>query len=425
MKGKYNQPVESPERQFHDAIEAGDADALRCAFESHPEWKARIHEPLFSFDRPAIVNFAACAGPDILQVLLDMGADIHARSSWWAGGFGVLDHDNAAVVPFLIERGARVDAHAAARHNLLDRLREILDADPAAVHARGGDGQTPLHVAGSLEAAVLLVERGADIDARDIDHESTPAQYLIGKHPQTVRYLVSRGCETDLLLAAALGDNQLVERHLREKPATIRMRVDAEWFPMRDPRAGGSIYIWTLGQNLSAHRVARKFGHRDTFALLMDRSPEDLRLMEALLAGETELVSAMRSRDPEGVRELARQNAAYVSAAAQNNDTGAVRTMLECGWQVEGDGRHTPLHWAAWHGNVAMIQAILPFHPPLEFLDGEHNATPLGWAMHGSVFGWFRTTGDYAGAVRALLDAGAARPAEIYGSPAVQAALSV
>ena len=52
-------------------------------------------------------------------------------------------------------------------------------ADAALIHARGGDGQTPLHFASTVEVAKFLVEKGADIDARDVDHESTPAQYML------------------------------------------------------------------------------------------------------------------------------------------------------------------------------------------------------------------------------------------------------
>src|SRR6185436_15083790 len=119
--------------------------------------------------------------------------------------FGVLDGDHG-LVDFLIERGARVDAHAAARHGRLSTLEALVSAAAELVHARGGDGQTPLHVAASVEIAQYLVDHGADIDARDIDHESTPAQYMVRDRQAVARFLVSRGCQTDILLAAAIGD---------------------------------------------------------------------------------------------------------------------------------------------------------------------------------------------------------------------------
>lgn len=79
----------------------------------------------------------------MLDVLLDAGADINARSRWWAGGFGLLDCASPDLAAHVIERGAAVTVHAAARLGMLERLRDLIEADPAQVHARGGDGQTP------------------------------------------------------------------------------------------------------------------------------------------------------------------------------------------------------------------------------------------------------------------------------------------
>ncbi len=412
-----------PIARFKQAFSDDDAAALRQLFIDHPELKARINEPLFAFDSPAITYAAGCHKIRIIDALLEAGADINARSSWWAGGFGVLDHDNHGLVPQLIERGATVDVHAASRHGMIDELRELTDRNPALVHARGGDGQTPLHVAFSVEVASFLLDRGADINARDIDHESTPAQYLVRSNPEIVRFLVDRGCTTDILLAAAVGDLDLVRRHLDADPESIRTRVNAKYFPMQNPRAGGSIYIWTLGQNLSAHRVARRFKQDDVLQLLLERTPEDLRLAQACLTGDSDWVETELARNPEKFRALAQANPGYVSDAAEDNDAPAVRLMLECGWPVEGDGRHTPLHWACWHGNAEMARQILRFHPPLEFQDGEYHATPLGWAVHGSVHGWNSKTGDYGATVKALLAAGARPPEKIEGTEAVREVL--
>jgi hypothetical protein len=54
-----------------------------------------------------------------------------------------------------------------------------------------------------------------------------------------------------------------------------------------------------------------------------------------------------------------------------------------------------------------MTREILRYNPPLEATDADFNATPLGWAIHGSEHGWYCRTGDYAATVEALLSAGA------------------
>src|SRR4029077_16544580 len=103
-------------------------------------------------------------------------------------------------------------------------------------------------------------EHGADVNALDIDHESTPLQYAIRDRQDVARYLVERGARTATLAASALGDVGRVQRFLDEDPDSVRVSVTAEHFPMRDPKAGGSIYIWTLGSNKTRHVLPREVG---------------------------------------------------------------------------------------------------------------------------------------------------------------------
>ena len=61
-----------------------------------------------------------------------------------------------------------LDVFDAAALGRVERLRELLDADPSLAGAFAGDGFTPLHLAcfsGGAAAARLLVERGAPLDA--------------------------------------------------------------------------------------------------------------------------------------------------------------------------------------------------------------------------------------------------------------------
>lgn len=404
-----------------DAIRTNDAAQLEAALSQHPEWRETLNQPLPGgpFGATALLCALQRRNRDMIDVLLRAGADINARSDWWAGSFGVLDNPTG-LEDFLIERGARVDAHAAARLGMLDRLKELIASDPSLVHARGGDGQTPLHFAASVEIAEYLLAQGADIDAIDIDHESTPAQYMARERQEVARYLVSRGCRTDLLMAAALGDVALAGRHLDADPASIRMTVSEEWFPKRNPRAGGTIYIWVLGWNKLAHNVARDFKHPAIFHLLMDHSPESLRLAVSLELGDKAPVPSNVAEflEPPDLRRLA--------SAAQANNVAAVARMLAHGWPVGAAAPEgaTALHWAGFHGNLEMARVLLRHGAPLEIEEDTFHGTPLGWTLYGSVHGWYCKTGDYAGVVRALLDAGAKRPEAVEtASDAVRAAL--
>ena len=54
----------------------------------------------------------------MLDVLTDAGADLNAKSQWWAGGFGLLHQCSPELAAYAIERGAAVDVHAAAAWGL-------------------------------------------------------------------------------------------------------------------------------------------------------------------------------------------------------------------------------------------------------------------------------------------------------------------
>ena len=408
-----------PMELFKKAFAEHDAALFRQLLERHPEMKAKINEPVEAFDAPVITRVRT---REMLDVLLEAGADINAKSRWWAGGFGLLHGAEPDLAAYAIQRGAVVDVHAAARLGLMDRLRDLVSADPALVHARGGDGQTPLHFASTVEIANYLLDHGADIDARDVDHESTPAQYMVRDRQEIARYLVGRGCRTDILMAAALGDADLVRRHLDTDPDCIRMRVSDEYFPMINDKSGGTIYQWTLGWYVSAHQVAKQFGHEDIFRLLMERSPADVKLLTFCWLGDETSMNSLLAERPNLVAGLAEADRRQLAHAARNNDIAAVRLMLAAGLPVDTRGQHraTPLHWAAWHGNAEMAREILRYNPPLEVTDADFNATPLGWAIHGSEHGWYCRTGNYAATVEALLKAGAKLPEKIAGTNAVK-----
>ena len=294
-----------------------------------------------------------------------------------AGGFGVLDDCDPGLVNFLVERGAVLDAHSAARLGLMAELRELVAADPSVVHAPGGDGQMPLHFASTVEVAQFLLENGAEINALDTGHDSTPAQYMLRvqqkRHyprdrQEVARYLVSRGCQTDLLMAAALGDANLVLRHLESDPACIRLNVSEEWFPKRDPRAGGTIYLSTLGPHRTAHSVAREFGHEEIFQLLVEHTPDELKLALACEIGDEAVFQKFLAQNPNAARTLSENEKQKLPDAAHDNNTTAVRLMLEAGWPVDtaGEMGAAALHWAGFNGNAQLTREILRFHPTLE-----------------------------------------------------------
>lgn len=392
---------------LYEAIAARDASAV-ARIVGDPAVRAGLDGPIpgGAFGQTALIAAVQRADRDVIDVLLGAGADINQKSHWWAGGFHVLDDawKEPWLAPFLIERGATVEIHHAVRLGKTDDVRRMLAADPALVHARGGDGQLPLHFAQSIEMADDLLSHGADVNASDVDHESTAAQWMIRDRHDIARHLVAHGARADLLMAAALGDTARVTALLDERPDRIFTRVSGAWFPMRHPHAGGTIYIWTLGKHKGAHAVARDFGRDAVLDELRSRTPDPLRLADACEAGDEPAVRALLRAKPDLASALPPVERKGIVDAAECNNTTAVRLMLEAGWPADSAGPSgiTALHWAGFHGNLEMARALLRYHAPVHVIETDFKGTPLSWAEHGSAHGWFRATGDYPGTIAAI-----------------------
>ena len=303
---------------------------------------------------------------------------------------------------------------AAIKANDATLVRQLLASDPQSVHARGGDGQLPLHSAASIEIATMLLDAGAEIDARDIEHESIAAQYMAAQRPHrhdVARYLIARGAQTDILMAAALGDRASVERILNDDPETIRMTATERFFPKRDAQSGGSIYFSGFGWTRPPHLLAHQFGHAEVLSLLMQRSPLWLRLLVAAETGQEEQFQRILADHPQLFRKLS-SNARRLIGVAVRNNTRAPKLLLAAGWPADPvmDTGHTPLHFAAWHGNLEVVGELLARKAPVNVFETQHGGNSLAWALHGSQHSWYRDQGDYPAVARALLAAGAQIP---------------
>ena len=416
-------PSGDPLQAFKAAVSSGDARRLRTLLAEHPTLHHAVNEPLFDFGAPAVV--AAKRNLAVVDVLLDHGADINARSQWWAGGFGVLDDVPPEAAAPLIQRGAKVDIHAAAALGQIDTVAALLKADPTLVNAKGGDGQRPLHFAGTVEMIDLLLEHGAEIDARDVDHLGTPAQYKVHER-ELCLHLIRRGAAVDIFMACALGDAALVGRVLDEDPSCVAARIgDDGYAPVPADAPGGHIYMYKFAPHHSPHQVAARLAPRAVYDLLVARSPAKYRLLAAFDRGETDGVRALLSDHPALLDELTVEDRHCLAVAAWDNNLKAVRAMLDAGMDphAEGPDRSTALDRAAWHGYVDIVRLLLDRDatPPLQHRNA-YGATPLMSCMHGSIHTWHKD-GDHAAVAEMLIAAGSPVPEKVQASEAVAAVL--
>jgi ankyrin repeat protein len=247
---------------------------------------------------------------------------------------------------YLLSRGATLTPHAAARLGMIDELRAMITADPSAVHARGGDGQMPLHFACTVEIADLLLAHGAEIDALDIDHGSTPAQWRSESCPTVAGRLVSLGAAADPFLAVRIGDVGLLEKLLAAEALGAQVRVSRGRFPVPPP-AAGHIYLFTIGD------------------------------------GATLMHTAAGTNHPALVPWLA-------ANGADPNARG-------------GYDNATPLHVAAWGDRPDMICALLDAGANIDARSGHlHNNEPIGWAIVSGAVGALRVLLQRGATVRPI-----------------------
>src|SRR5579862_108963 len=145
--------------------------------------------------------------------------------------------------------------HETARAGLTDKLADMLAMDASLIDAKGMDARTPLHCASTVAVAAMLLDHEARLDAPDEDHDSTPAQWLIGESPDVARFLLERGAKADIFLAASLGDLALAERLVNEDRRCLAHRIGKppEFPPLGHEGRGGTIYQWTLRFNSYPH----------------------------------------------------------------------------------------------------------------------------------------------------------------------------
>lgn len=401
--------------RFQRAVGEADLPSLRRLLQREAAARDIVNAPIFSFDSPAILQAAGGDNLELIDTLLEFGADPNARSSWWAGGFHPLYSARGAVADRLIAAGSRMDACAAAQLDRPDDLVRLLDEDPGRVHERGGDGQTPLHFARSREVVDILLDRGADIDARDVDHRATPAEWMLdggrgrGRY-DLAGYLVERGASADIFLAAALGLTERVRELIEEDPSRLRLRTSEGPYGELPP-SSYHIYTWTIGGSLSPLQVAIQFEQDSVIELLTWNATDAERFVTACARGDAIMAERLLARNPGMIAKLSPREMRTLPDAGWHGNEVAVDLMLRIGFDPAARGQDggTVLHCAAWQGWAGCVETALRYDSVrslIEDRDTSHHSTPLGWCFHGACHRR-NPDGDYAAVARRLLEAGA------------------
>ena len=371
---------------FKAAVERADANGVRQFFAEHPELAGDVNAPWFAFDSPAIVHAAGMKNRALIDALLDVGADVDARSAWANGPYSALHRlvdgqteESLALAEHLLARGATLDLHAAAGLGRTKELAALLDREPGRVSEPGPDGATPLHLARNRETADLLLQRDAELDKRCVDHRSTPAQWALGDRPEVARFLVERGARTDLFMAAVFDDVGMARALLEKDETAVSLRLGGG--KTHEHLGGGDKYYWSLGFADTALEVARRRGSASVYAYLLERSPAATQLVQASRRGDLDAIELLLEADGSLLDGLDDNSRCQVLCG----ELEAVRRLLDAGVgpNVRGEEHGaTPLHWAAWENRRRHVDLLLERGADRTMRDRSFGGTPQGWASH-------------------------------------------
>ncbi len=299
--------------------------------------------------------------------------------------------------------------------------------------ANPNDGESIYHAAEKfhVECLELLAEFGVNLSDRIRPWNNTPLYFLMGHRPckaiakqvfEGVRWLLEHGADPNVSsyeyegrpihFAASTGwGTDMLELLWKHGADLTARRKDGKTAPVT---ANHVLRPDTVGlASGSAYSLAARYGQTHVMDWLREHGAQtDLTPTEEFFAacgrGDEAAVHAILAAQPELIRSMSEEDKLVLAFAAGDGKTEAVRLMLLAGMtmDIRGDTGGTPLHQAAWYGQLGVVQLLLAHHAALEEKDTTYGGTPLGWACHGSL-NCRNPQGDYPGIVEALIKAGA------------------
>jgi ankyrin repeat protein len=244
-------------------------------------------------------------------------------------GFWLIPRSDLEAAPGTLDPNARL--LVATEEGDLATVKEML-AGGAPVDARNFHGWTPLIIAakaGNLELARLLIEKGADVNAK-----------------------ATVGGGATALCYAALGNNLDVVRELLKHGAAVNAPANSGMRPLYYAAITHGIALAELlisrGADLEAYGSADVYGRQYT------------PLMGAALEGDSEMVELLLAKGAK-IENTGSAGDTALMSVAKTEHAEIVKLLLAKGANVNATGPkgHTALIYAAYNGQLEAIRLLL------------------------------------------------------------------
>ncbi|XP_008209931.1 putative ankyrin repeat protein RF_0381 [Nasonia vitripennis] len=311
--------------------------------------------------------------PAILNLLIDQDKEILNMMDW--RGITALhtavSRESYELVDILISRGIDVDRgldgytplHAALKNKDTLMAKKILAAGAKNVLFEFAQGATALHLAVWMKSVTItrqILDRGADINARDDDGLTALHEAIIASDYDQVALLVARGA------------------NLNSKTNT--QKTPLHWAAInKDPRSSQNILKLLLSRKCNVNERNHR-GSTPLHLVVKLGTVEDLKLMTAAggdvsilnYFGESVLYSAAANKDPEICRYLIRKNKRNVNRhcilglyplhiACKGGHEEVATALIEAGAKINVTclSGKSPLHYAIYHNRHKIVAILL------------------------------------------------------------------
>lgn len=408
------------------AQQAGDPDALKRMRENHPRFKSdeqMAAAPFALADAQLVIarehGFASWprlqAHVKALESATTEAEVVAALRD--AAGKGELARLNALLDahPELIDErggeGVRTALHQAVFGNSEPAVRLLLERGANPNIRCEGDNAYPLHFAVEkhrVPIVRLLVEHGADTTGEGDYHELgvmgwATAWDSIDADPEVVSYLLAHGARHNIFSAVAMGDVNAIRELIARTPSdlerrmngTIMRRMPLHLAVVKNQPAALKTLL-DLGANtesldeagFSALDVAAIKGRHELADVLMAHGAK-LRLPAAVALHRSEDVERLLHRDPGSLQPGCRWGNLIVRAS-ECAPGDVIETLIRNGaavnvkdnpkTSIDNTSGYTPLHAAAWHGNLSAIEVLMKHGADVRAREEKYHGTPAGWA---------------------------------------------
>jgi len=362
-----------------NAVRAGDREMARVLLERGVNTEAVNDLGLTA------LQIAAFRGDEgIVRLLLEYNADVHVELIGFVRTVLELAvfKGHANVVKLLLENGAEVEEGAlreAVKRGDRTILQYLLDHGADLTHRYDDyDERTILHQAaaeGSLDMVKRLIDKGVDIDARDIKDWSSLHLAAVCGHQTVVQVLLDAGA--DINAKTCLHSTPLYVATDAKQTAVVQTLLDNQADMEIGDKGMTPLFPASInGDELSMQHLLERGANAN--ALFINITP----LHAAVVHGTPLMLELLLRHGAQADAQGTCQQGICETPlhfAAESGRTSAAEVLLK--WKANVNAKYhdgqTPLHLAAAKGHLEMVSLLLKKKPDLESKDDTYHRTPL------------------------------------------------